>query len=78
MNKKNWKHHLKTQIWKFGIILEIATRTSYCCHKTKAFTKIELESYEKKKIGTIKLFYQIPIFRRLKFFISKNKIKEFM
>jgi hypothetical protein len=60
MNKKNWKHHLKTQIWKFGIILEITTRTSYSCHKTKAFTKIELESYEKKKMVPLNCFTKSP------------------
>jgi hypothetical protein len=33
---------------------------------------------EKKTFCTIKLFYQIPILRRLKFFTSKDKIKELM
>jgi hypothetical protein len=39
MNKKSWRHHLKTQIWKFGIILEITIETSYCRHRTKKFMK---------------------------------------
>lgn len=61
MNIKSWRHHLKTQIWKFSIISEITTRTSYCCHKTKPFMKKLIWNPTIKKIfGTMKLFTKSP------------------